>query len=333
MKSSLQQLLLKDPFIPGMLLTGALIAALFQINIAPNKAVYYGMIVVAQIHFVLAYFFLLTASSFHFKKQWKRLTGLALLSFALIWLYLTHMRAEEWLKLVYLYFIWHMLRDEIFFRNPKNFSQNEIKFMNLALIQASVCLYILFAGRSMLFALSHWPVNFMNAKLFRGIDYRLEIFAVTATVWLFMFFLARRLYSVSIKALYEKIRGTWLTFFVFYVLAASFCLFQVPTWLSLNAMVIYHVISWFIFSIQKYAREPSRSGRWQDWARSDVKRFLFVYIIFQTGMSVLFVFYYQEWQEVTPLRMFFHPFYFPAWQLFHITLSFLPERKKTQISP
>jgi len=328
-KSVLSQFFLKDPFVPGMLLTIGLVLALFQINFAPNKAIYYGMIVTAQTHFVLAYFFLLTSPSFHFKKQWKRLCVLALISFGLIWLYLTHMREEEWLKLVYLFFIWHMLRDEIFFRNPKTFSRNETKFMNLILIQSSAGLYILFAGKSMLFALSHWPVNFMNAKLFRGVDYRLEMVAIAALFGFFMFSLARRLYPVSIKNLYEKIKGTWQAFFIFHILALLACLFQTPTWLSLNMIVIYHVSSWFVFSVQKYAAHPVQSPRWLDWMRRSGKSFFFSYVIFQTAMTVFFIFYYQEWQEVTPLKIFFHPFYFQVWTLSHITLSFLPERKKT----
>jgi hypothetical protein len=312
----------------------AILCGLFSllcIKGSSHAAFHYGMIVITQAHFALAYFFFFTSSQIRGLGSLKRVGLLLGLAAFLSAIYIANQSFLNGINLVYLYFAWHMIRDEIQFRASKEISKQERTLLSIIVAAVAFLVYIFAVGNYALHELlSHRPDEPMNILRFYVTDYRQEVSWIGGGVlalatFVFMRFLKNC--TISWGAFYNKFKIVCNLFIVFLLVNILLCWLKIQARFIVDAWIFYHVTSWYWFSIQKIRKSRIPVKNWKEWGRSSVGRFNLIYGSVQLVIVLAFVFYFYGGGKETVLNYYFHPNYFNVWTLFHITLSFFPRRK------
>jgi hypothetical protein len=246
-------------------------------------------------------------------------------------IYLANQDFLNGINLVYFYFAWHMIRDEIQFRASKEISKQERTLLSVIVAAIAFLVYFFAVGNHALHELlSDRPDDPINILRFYVTDYRQEVSWIGGGVLalaIFVFVRFLKNYSIAWGAFYKKFKSVCNLFIFFLLVNILLCWLKIQARIIVDAWISYHVTSWYWFSIQKIRKSNVQVRSWKEWGRSTVGRFNLIYGSVQFVIVLAFVFYFYGGGKETFLNYYFHPSYFNVWTLFHITLSFYPRRK------
>lgn len=321
-------LLWRDPSPPGAL-AACVCAAIWMIilPLSPAKSLHLGMIVLTQAHFVVAAVYLFTSD--RVRGRFRQVLSLLVTATALSIVYFIYRRSEAWLNLVYLYFAWHLVRDEMGLRRGAQQSRADKVLTAAFIASASFLLYIFSVGKAAVHALIHWPLDGRDIFRYYVADYRAQVFWIAAAViWMSLgiFLLLRLRYQISLRRFYRDNQTACRAVSVLCGLAAILCILKVPSSYTVNLLILYHVAAWYWFSFRKLASKPAQGSGIRSWLRSNPGHFHSLYAAVQAVILTGFLLYFLVFHQSGWLQYYYNPSYFNAWTIFHVTLSFLKNR-------